>query len=138
MQPVNYIEALQSAVLDPSVGIQIAPLTSDDQAFCLFVTNILPGKKVGAHYHQQGVEIYGIMQGSGQLYTSKQIDENNRCSQITSTPVKSGDFFNINAQTAHQLVNTGNEPLVLIFGCPPSHLDSDRVLTHDLIEPNTH
>lgn len=134
MQPVNYIEALQSAVLDPSVGIQITPLTSGNQEFCLFVTNILPGKKVGAHYHQHGVEIYGIMQGNGQLFTSDQIDEENRCHQIKSTTVQAGDFFNINAGTAHQLINTGSEPLVLIFGCPPSHLNSDRVLTHDLIE----
>lgn len=132
MDLTNWKEALQKAELDPSVGIRIAPLTSKGEEFCLFVTEILPNKKIGAHYHKEGTEIYGILQGEGTLNTGIPIENQRKCSQIKSIQVKSGDFFNINAETAHQLKNTGNDPLILIFGCPPSHLDSDRVLVDDL------
>ena len=132
MNIFNWKIALQSAVLDISVGIRIAPLTSASEEFCIFVTEILPGKKIGAHYHQKGIEIYGILQGEGTLNTADPIPEKNLCQNIKSIAVKTGDFFNINSGIAHQLKNTADEPLILIFGCPPDHLNSDRILVDDL------
>jgi mannose-6-phosphate isomerase-like protein (cupin superfamily) len=128
----NWKDALQSAILDPSVGIRIAPLTSEKEEFCLFVTEILPDKKVGAHYHQKGTEIYGILQGNGILKTASPIGGQRECQDIKSITVKAGDFFNINSGTVHQLKNTGDGPLILIFGCHSTHLTSDRILVDDL------
>jgi mannose-6-phosphate isomerase-like protein (cupin superfamily) len=131
MQIIHWEKALESAVLDPAVGIRIAKLTADTQEFCLYATELLPGKKVGAHYHGNGTEIYQILKGKGTLYTGEPA-EGKACKNIQSNPVKAGDCFNINANTAHQLVNTGDESLVLIFGCSPKHLSTDRTIVDTL------
>jgi mannose-6-phosphate isomerase-like protein (cupin superfamily) len=127
----NWEKALNHAKADSAVGIRIAPLT-EDIYFGMYVTEILPSKKVGAHYHQEGIEVYSILSGYGILHTALP-DHQNDPIDIRSKPVKAGDFFNIHPGVIHQLANTGNEPLILVFGCPASHLSSDRILTEDLI-----
>jgi mannose-6-phosphate isomerase-like protein (cupin superfamily) len=126
MKVTHWKKALATAVLDSTVGIRIAPLT-DNISFGMYVTEILPGKKVSAHYHQEGSEVYEIIHGKGTLYTAPSESP----SHHTATAVNAGDFFNIDAKVVHQLVNTGDEPLILIFGCPGAHLGSDRVVVND-------
>lgn len=96
----------------------------------MHATEIAAGAKITAHYHQHGVEIYGILSGTGVIYTAKPSDKG--FLNLISKPIQAGDFFTIEANTTHQLVNTGNEPLLLIFGCPKNHLGSDRIVTKDL------
>lgn len=131
MQITNWKKALARAVLDPAVGIRIAPLTESNE-FRLFVTEILPGKKVGAHFHSAGIEIYMILAGAGTLHTALPAESNQKHAQ-QSHLVQTGDFFNIEPGVVHQLENTGTESLILVFGCPPEHLSSDRTLFDDLI-----
>ncbi len=126
----NFKTALDGAVADPAVGIKIAPLTQDP-SFGTYITEIPPKGKVGAHYHCEGVEVYGIMSGSGIIHTAIP-DENNQPTDISSKPVTTGDFFNIDSGVIHQLENIASEPLILIFGCPATHLNTDRILTCDL------
>jgi quercetin dioxygenase-like cupin family protein len=130
MKVTHWKKALESAVLDNTVGIRIAPLT-DNNSFGMYVTEILPGKKIGAHYHQDGGEIYEIIRGKDTLHTATvQAIPPQKMNQI-STTVAAGDFFSIEPGVAHQLVNTGDESLILIFGCPATHLSSDRVMVSD-------
>jgi quercetin dioxygenase-like cupin family protein len=126
----NWREALNKAKADPAVGIRIAPLTQNE-TFGMYVTEILPNKKVTAHYHQEGIEIYSILAGNGMLYTASP-NRQNEPTYIQEKAVKTGDFFNIEPGVIHQLVNLGQDPLILVFGCPGSHLSSDRVITKDL------
>jgi mannose-6-phosphate isomerase-like protein (cupin superfamily) len=126
MKVTHWKKALENAVLDPAVGIRIAPLT-DNTSFGMYVTEILPGKKISAHYHQEGGEVYEIIRGNGMLYTAPAESQ----SHHTATTVTAGDFFNIDPNVVHQLVNTGDEPLILIFGCPGTHLGLDRVVVSD-------
>lgn len=126
----NYKAALKDAKVDPKVGIKIAPLTND-QSFAVYVTEIPPSQKVGAHYHHSGLEVYGILSGSGVIHTAVP-GQDNMPINIQSKSVMAGDFFNIQAGVIHQLENTGHEPLLLIFGCPASHLGDDRTITSDL------
>lgn len=128
----NWQDVLSGAKADPAVGIRIAPLTQNEE-FGMYVTEILPNKKVNAHYHQTGVEIYSILTGLGTLYTAL-LNHINEPIKIQTKTVAAGDFFNINPGVIHQLKNTGDKPLILVFGCPASHLSSDRVITLDLIE----
>lgn len=125
----NFQEALTEAVTDSKVGIKIAPLTGDD-TFALYVTEI-PGKgKVGAHYHKEGLEVYQILSGNGTMHFGKPQSDN---SVIWETPleVKEGDFFTIPQGTVHQLRNPYQNKLVLVFGCPKSHLGTDRVIVEE-------
>lgn len=125
----NLDQALESALLDSSVGIAHAALVGDAD-FRLHITKLLPGAKVKAHRHLQGEELYIISSGSGTLYTGMVSEEG---TEVWSEPVsvQSGDTFSISPRMLHQLHNTGITPLVLIFGCPDSHLSSDREVVAD-------
>ena len=125
----NLDQALESALLDSSVGIAHAALAGDAN-FRLHITKLLPGAKVKAHRHLQGEELYIISSGSGTLYTGMVGEEG---TEVWNEPVsvQSGDTFSISPRMLHQLHNNGITPLVLIFGCPDSHLSSDREVVAD-------
>ena len=126
---INITEALGQAKNDHNVGIAIAPL-STGKDFCLFSAEIKEGNKVGCHYHTQGEEVYSILSGNGVIYTAV-VDDKGHVGEIASSHVSTGDNFTINAGTAHQLKATSN--LVLMFVCPPEHLNSDRIMLPCLI-----
>ncbi len=128
----NLDQALESAVLDSSVGIAHAALTGDAD-FRLHVTKLLPGAKVKAHRHFAGEELYIISFGSGSLYTGVVSEAG---TEVWNEPisVRAGDTFSISPTMLHQLHNTGTTPLVLIFGCPDSHLAADREVVADFSE----
>jgi len=120
----NALHKLSSqAIHDPIVAIRIATVL--EGATCsYYATEIAPGKSVTPHYHYQGDEVYIILSGRGSIRTWR--TEN--AEDIAIVQVEQGDVFNIPSGTVHQLVNTGTQPLVLIFACPPEHLTVDRVI----------
>ncbi len=128
---INWEQVLKEGDIDPEVNIRITPLTKNP-SFAMYVTEIAPASKVGAHYHQEGIEVYEILRGKGRLYTALP-DISNIPTSIVSQQVTAGDFFEIPPGCIHQLANIGDEPLILIFGCPATHLSSDRIITNDLM-----
>jgi mannose-6-phosphate isomerase-like protein (cupin superfamily) len=127
----NWKKSLEKTETDKEVGIKIADLTGNE-TFSMYVTEIPPKAKINAHYHENGIEIYQILSGSGTMHTASP-DKNGKAINIRRSPVSEGDFFTVEEKTIHQLENTGDIPLVLIFGCPRSHLGEDRKITSDLI-----
>lgn len=125
----NLDQSMASAVLDSSVGIAHAALAGGAD-FRLHITKLLPGAKVKAHRHFVGEEVYIISSGCGTLYTGT---VNEMGTEVWNDPisVQGGDTFSISAKMLHQLHNTGEAPLVLIFGCPDSHLSTDREVVAD-------
>ena len=126
---INIKEALSLAKTDENVGIAIAPLSSGKD-FCLFSAEIKEGNKVGCHYHTAGEEVYSILSGEGIIYTAV-VDDNGKIGETLSRKVSTGDNFTIDAGTAHQLKATSD--LVLMFVCPPEHLNSDRIMLPCLV-----
>lgn len=126
MQITNYQQALQEAIKDEKAGIKIAKL-SGNADFSLYVTELEPNAQVNAHYHNQGVEIYQILTGNGEIHLGKP-DINNKVLWQPAFNVKAGDVFTIEPGTVHQLKNPHNKNLILIFGCSESHLGSDRII----------
>lgn len=122
----NWEQAIEIAIMDPSVGISSARLSGDDN-FAMYVTRIAPNKKVGAHVHAEGLEIYQILSGYGTMATANSIGTK------FLNSVKEGDFFTVPQGIIHQLKNTGSTDLILVFGCPITHLSTDRVLIEDII-----
>ena len=125
--PIADCNALQKVssqeVYDPAVGIRIATVLED--ATCsYYATEIAPGKSVMPHYHCQGSEVYIIFSGTGVIKTWQPHD----AADVAMVQVEHGDVFNIPSGTVHQLVNTGTQPLVLLFACAPEHLGADRVI----------
>ena len=119
---LDWNKAISSVKMDQSVGIQIAPLT-ETEGKGTYVTVIPPGAFVNPHYHSAGDEEYHIIQGKG-LIRLLPVGANE--DEWVSKEVSARHSFIISANVIHQLINTGDEPLTLLFSCPLTHLKDDR------------
>ena len=130
----NWRRAVEQAVPDPKVGIRIARLCGDDR-FGLYVASV--PDRVGCHVHFHGSETYEIVEGNGELHLGFVPGRGHEgpIEWRKPQPVEAGDVFLIEEGFAHQLRNKGEGDLVIIFGCPPSHLDNH--LDRRMIEPPT-
>lgn len=122
MNLIDWKSELAHCAYDAAVGIKIAKLTGNGQ-FATFLTSIDPGKYVNPHYHKSGDEHYHIIRGCGEIMLTDVSS-----GKGTITGVNEYQSFLVPANTLHQLRNTGNESLVLMFSCPESHLKEDRFL----------
>ncbi len=122
----NLYETIENAKFDDVGVIRIAYLTGSDE-FSLFGAEIAPRRKVGAHYHKSGIEMYKIVEGNGMMHTGMP-DDNNNVNWHNSMRVKRGDFFTVNEGEVHQLVNENDIKLIAIICCPKSHLSTDRIV----------
>lgn len=122
----NLYEKIEGAKLDGVVGIRIVHLTGSDE-FSLYGAEIAPSRKVGAHYHKSGIEMYKIVEGNGIMHTGFP-DVDNNVNWHNAMRVKKGDCFTVNEGEVHQLVNENDSRLIAIVCCPKSHLSSDRIV----------
>jgi mannose-6-phosphate isomerase-like protein (cupin superfamily) len=120
MQIIDWHTALTTATTDAKAGIAPVRLTGDT-AFATHLARLEAGQTVTAHYHRHGAEHYHILSGQGRI-AIRALDQ----FQFKELPVRAGHSFLIPANTWHSLTNCANEPLLLMFSCPASHLDSDR------------
>jgi len=124
----NIYEALKAAIWDETVGIKIVKLTGND-SFAFYAAEIDAYKRVGAHYHTEGVEVYQVIEGKGNIYigTPKAEGEVDWKQPVS---VKAGDCFTVNSHEVHQLINISDERLVIVFACPFSHISTDRIIVN--------
>ena len=123
MQIKNVFRLLhQETTADESVGISFAHL-ADNENLSFYATDILPGKTITPHYHNNGSELYFILSGQGMMHTWPAAGH-----AKSSHLVKRGDTFKLMPGTVHQLENNGIGKLVLLFACHPSHLTDDRII----------
>jgi mannose-6-phosphate isomerase-like protein (cupin superfamily) len=115
----NIHEILAAAPIDPKVGIKVQKITGDGE-ISLFAAEIPPGKKVRPHYHNNGIELYQVIRGSGEA----RIGEGKEWKETFR--VKEGTAFSIPAGKTHTLINDGSEPIIVLFICMPEHLGADR------------
>lgn len=123
---IDWKSALDQCRYDIAVGIKIAKL-SGDANFSTYLTSIDPGKSVNPHYHKHGEEHYHIIEGAGEIVLTDVISK-----VSTTISLRANNSLVVSANTLHQLRNTANVPLVLMFSCPESHLDKDRYLLDQL------
>ena len=127
----NFIEHLNTAQMDPAVGIRIVKVTGDSQTG-LYVAELGTHRSVTAHYHKNGSEIYQIIHGEGTIYTGL-ASGNDTVTWNRSVDLKSGDCFTVKEGQVHQLENTGSEPMVACFVCPAAHIGNDRFIVRGVI-----
>jgi mannose-6-phosphate isomerase-like protein (cupin superfamily) len=124
--------ALDKAVPDPVVHIRHAPVGGTSE-YRIHVAAI--PLQVGCHFHARGNEDYAVVSGEGTLYWGKAVQDSKVYRVDWETPVDVGkdDSFVIPEGYAHQLRKRGVGDLVILFGCPDSHLndDEDRTLLAD-------
>lgn len=126
MNLIDWKTELEHCAYDAAVGIKIAKLAGDAK-FSTYLTIIDPGKSVNPHYHKNGDEHYHIIDGCGEMTL---IDVESK--EATTTRINKHSSFVVHANKSHQLKNTADEPLVLMFSCPESHLKEDRFVTIQL------
>jgi len=117
----NVNQLLGSLVKDEKSDIQVMKLTDD--VLSLFLARLTAGKKLAAHYHNEGKEIYQILVGDGIFEMGEKTGDG--VQWTISQPVTTGDIFEVPAGAVHRL-SGGTEDLQLIFFTSPSHLNEDR------------
>ena len=108
MNIISWNDEISKCAYDDSVGIRIAKLAGTKD-FCTFITEIAPNE----HYH--------IVKGTCEMYLKDVLN-----GQENSYKVSANESFVVPENTLHKLTNIGIEPLLLMFSCPASHLESDR------------
>jgi mannose-6-phosphate isomerase-like protein (cupin superfamily) len=78
------------------------------------------GGRTIAHYHRTTEELYFFTAGNGRMTLGDDERE-----------VAAGDCVVIPPGQVHQLVNAGDEPLVLLCCCAPAYSHEDTVLVDD-------
>ncbi|MEZ5120517.1 MAG: cupin domain-containing protein [Solirubrobacterales bacterium] len=78
------------------------------------------GGATDEHYHRRTEELYYFVAGRGRLRVG---DE--------ERDVRVGDCVVIPPGARHKLVNTGDEPLVLLCCCAPMYSHEDTILTEN-------
>jgi len=123
MEIQNVNQLFDQLVKDEKSDIQILKLTGGIMS--LLLAELKVGKRLPAHYHNEGTEIYQILSGEGKI----ELGELSGSAVIwnDSYTVKTGDVFEMMPKVVHRLSNDSGEVLRMIFFAPPSHLcDEDR------------
>lgn len=119
----NILEVVKDAPMDKKAGIKVVPITGDE-LISVFAAEVAPGTELRPHYHSTGIEIYQVFKGSGIMRVGS-VDGGSVNWEDTLT-VSTGDSFSILEGKVHQIVNNSDEPLIMLFTCPKSHLGDDR------------
>jgi len=122
----NLYQILGNEKIDSDVGISLSHLAGTEE-FSLYCTEIGPMKILKAHYHEKGVEFYQIISGIGKIHIGE-TTSNTSTLWRQHVEVKQGDVFMIQPKQTHTLENMSQEKLVVVFGCPKSHITDDRIM----------
>ena len=119
MQVANLHEVESFTTLDGSTIREVAgPAWTAARNQSLAEATVPPGMDTQAHYHRTTEEIYFFTAGAGRM----RLGEEER-------DVREGDCVVIPPGTEHKLLNTGDEPLVLLCACAPAYSHEDTVIT---------
>lgn len=121
---------LEGVEVDPEVGIAHAVLDGEIETpkgnYRMHVARIFPTKHVRGHFHEDGLEPYIILSGSGgEMNTGRLID--NKVKWNPARNVNEGELIVIEEEEIHCLNNTDTveteqQPYIFVFACPDSHL----------------
>jgi mannose-6-phosphate isomerase-like protein (cupin superfamily) len=132
MHIVDWENEIIHAKKDEKVGIKIATLLETDHRGT-YLTSIPPGSSITPHYHKEGEEEYHIISGSGVMRILPVYHKDTPIKLFCKYVVAKNSFM-VQPNMIHQLINNGTEDLILLFSCPLSHLEEDRVVIENLEE----
>lgn len=118
---------LDAVTTDTAVNIRIASLNIEKDGLSFFAARIAAGTRVNAHVHRHGDEPYYIVEGEGEMSMGPVSFDGDSPVQTDWQPVAratSGSILTVPEGYAHSLENTGEQPLVILFGCLPTHLQA--------------
>ncbi|MGQ9628396.1 MAG: cupin domain-containing protein [Anaerolineae bacterium] len=76
---------------------------------------LLPGERLGGHYHNEVEETFFFLEGEGKVYVEGK-----------EYPARAGDAFRMEPPEKHDILNDGKDPLKMVFIKSP-YLPKDKV-----------
>lgn len=122
MEKYNISVSFDQLEQDKESDIRILELIKGSTSF--LIAELKAGKKLPAHYHNVGSEIYHVLSGIGKM----EIGTLSGAKVVwdDSFDIMLGDVFEIKPKIVHRISNDGDENLKIVFITPPSHLAGDR------------
>ncbi len=121
MEIRNLHQLSGSLVKDEKSDIQVLRLTDD--VMSIYLARLTAGRKLPAHYHSHGREVYQILAGDGRFEMGELKEYG--VQWTVNRVVGAGDIFEVPEGAVHRLTG-GDEDLQLIFFTSPAHLGDDR------------
>lgn len=88
---------------------------AEDDTISVFVVRMMPGAKLGPHYHEEHDEIEYVIRGTAQLLVNdKWVD------------IKPGSIHFNPMRKVHAARNNGNQPLIVLIAFTPAMKVTDR------------
>jgi len=107
-------EVLKENPLPAGEKSQLIKIAEDD-TISVFVVRMMPGAKLGPHYHEEHDEIEYVIRGTAQLLINdKWVD------------IKPGSIHFNPMGKVHAARNNGNEPLIVLIAFTPAMKVTDR------------
>ncbi|MCK4898339.1 MAG: cupin domain-containing protein [Anaerolineales bacterium] len=107
-------EVLKENPLPAGEKSQLIKIAEDD-TISVFVVRMMPGTKLGPHYHEEHNEIEYVIRGTAQLLVNdKWVD------------IKPGSIHFNPMRKVHAARNNGNEPLIVLIAFTPAMKVTDR------------
>lgn len=107
-------EVLKENPLPAGEKSQLIKIAEDD-TISVFVVRMMPGAKLGPHYHEEHDEIEYVIRGTAQLLVNdKWVD------------IKPGSIHFNPMRKVHAARNNGNEPLIVLIAFTPAMKVTDR------------
>ena len=123
MEKLNIDAWFKQLAQDAKSDIQLRELIKGDPSF--FIAELKPGKRLPAHYHSEGSEIYHVLAGKGEMELG--ILTGSEVVWRKTLDITPNDILEVKPGIVHRLANDGNDNLRLAFITPPSHLGDDRI-----------
>ena len=107
-------EVLEENPLPAGEKSQLIKIAEDD-TISVFVVRMMPGAKLGPHYHEEHDEIEYVIRGTAQLLVNdKWVD------------IKPGSIHFNPMRKVHAARNNGNKPLIVLIAFTPAMKVTDR------------
>jgi len=107
-------EVLKEDPLPAGEKSQLIKIAEDD-TISVFVVRMMPGAKLGPHYHEEHDEIEYVIRGTAQLLVNdKWVD------------IKPGSIHYNPMRKVHAARNNGNQPLIVLIAFTPAMKVTDR------------
>jgi quercetin dioxygenase-like cupin family protein len=107
-------EVLEENPLPAGEKSQLIKIAEDD-TISVFVVRMMPGAKLGPHYHEEHDEIEYVIRGTAQLLVNdKWVD------------IKPGSIHFNPMRKVHAARNNGNQPLIVLIAFTPAMKVTDR------------
>ncbi|VAW71285.1 hypothetical protein MNBD_GAMMA12-2351 [hydrothermal vent metagenome] len=114
----NYSSSLEFTTKDgSSIRELMHPNQQGNSQQSLAEARVAPGLLTALHKHPVSEELYYIVSGQGEMTLDQEV-----------FAVLKGDVVCIPPNSAHQILNTGEEDLVFLCCCSPPYSDQDTIL----------